>query len=183
MDINYLYSIVNLYLSKENDEKKTNLNIIKISDEEIQFNFNMNEKLIEVTSLVLPFEKVFNNDNLTTFLQLYKQKFIIIDERYEYDKENDLYDYFIKFNNGRKIAFCKFELLEINNIRNVIYNIKIQKEEIRVVFEDEHAEEKVNFALRLQQTGYANYVMLLLFSIGFLLIFILSLWIFDIFIK
>ena len=183
MDINYLYSIVNLYLSKENDEKKTNLSVIRKSDEEIQFNFNMNEKLIEVTSFVVPLEKVLDSLNLTTLLQMYKQKFIIIDERYEYDKENDLYDYFIKFNNGRKIAFCKFNLLEINNIRNVIYSIKIQKEEIRVVFEDELEEEKVNFSLRLQQTGYANYVMLLLSSLCFFAIFILSLWIFDVFIK
>lgn len=182
MDINYLYSIINLYLSKESDDKKTNLNVIKGNDNQIEFNFNMNKNDPETTSFKVVNDLVLEEKNLNNFIKTYKQHNMIIDEKYDYDKVNDNCYYYIMLNNGRSISFRNFSLIEINNIRNIIYDIKFQKEEIRIVFEEEQEfENPVNY--RLRQAGFASFGTLFMTIVWFLNIILVSLWVFKLFIK
>lgn len=182
MDINYLYSIINLYLSKESDEKKTNLSVIKGMDNQIEFNFNMNKENPETTSFKVISDLVLEENNLNNFIKTYKQNNMIIDEKYDCDKVNNTCYYYIKLNNGRSVSFRNFSLIEINNIRNIIYDIKFQKEEIRIVFEEEEkVENPVNY--RLQQAGFASFGTLFMTIVWFLNIILVSLWVFKLFIK
>ena len=182
MDINYLYSIVNLYLTKEDDYKKTNLSITKGIDNLIQFNFNMNKNDSETTSFKVISDLVLEEKNFDNFIKMYKQNNMIIDEKYDFDKINNTCYYYIMLNNGRCVSFRNFSLIELNNIRNIIYNIKFQKEEIRIVFEEEK-ELKKPVSYRLQQAGFTSFKTLIIAIVLFLSIILLSLWIFKSFIN
>ena len=127
MNINYLYSIIELYLKKETDDKRTNLNIIR-ENNQIHFKFNMNKNDSDMTSFSLLSDVVLENNVLSSLIKLYKKQNIIIDEKYEVDKVNGSCYYYALFNNGRSISFRNFSLVEINNIRNIIYDIKFKKE-------------------------------------------------------
>jgi len=176
MDINYLYSIVDLYLKKETNEKKTYLSIVKIENDRIQFSFNMDEKDVDVTSFSIPSEEVFENDNFYQLIRTYKQSNIIIDEKYTDDNSGS---YYVLLNNGRKILFKNFSVIEINDIRNIIYDIKFQKEEIRIDFlDDEDIDNKYYYTLR--PTGFANFKTILVIAVCFLVVFIISLWLFNV---
>ena len=53
----YLYSILSLYLKKENDEKKTNLSISKMKDK-VVFGFNMKKNTLDKTTYDLPLDMI-----------------------------------------------------------------------------------------------------------------------------
>lgn len=180
MDINYLYSIVDLYLKKETSEKKTNLHITKILNNRIQFNFNMDEKDVDVTSFSIPSEEVFENDNFYQLIRTYKQNNIIIDEKCS---DDDSGYYYVLFNNGRKITFENFTVIEFNSIRNIIYDIKFQKQEIRIKFDDVNKVNDKKYYYQLQPTGFVNFKTLCGVTICFIIVLIASLWIFSTFIK
>lgn len=176
MNINYLFSIITLYLTKE-EERKTNLNIVKQVNNKVRFNFSMNQSANDVTTFVLPYDIVMQDTNLTTMLKTYKQNLMIIDEKYEYNKIDQTCYYYALLNNGRVLTFNNFSIEEVNNIRNVLYDIKIQKEEIRVIFDEEEDERPK--AYRLQEAGFTSYRTLFLVTVCFLGILILSLWLFK----
>lgn len=178
MDINYLYSIVELYLKKETLNKKCNLVITKLENDRIQFSFNMDTNDVNVTTFSIPVEEVFENDNFQKLIRTYKQNNIVIEEKYS-DVNNN---YYILLNNGRMVSFKKFTLVEFNNIRNIIYDIKMYKEDIKIKFEEEMENEN-KYYFKLQPTGFINFKILSIVTICFIVIFILSLWIFNIFIK
>ena len=173
MDINYLNSIVNLYLMKENNDKRTNLSLVKDNDQ-IKFSFNMDKDNIDVTSFIISYDELFKNDNIKTLIQNYKDKTIVIDEKFD----NKVYS--ILLNNGRRISFENFSVIELNDIRNIIYDIKFQKEEIRIDFlDDEDIDNKYYYTLR--PTGFANFKTIILIAVCFLVVFIVSLWLFNVF--
>jgi len=173
MDINYLYSIVNLYLKKENNDKKTNLSLVK-DNERIKFSFNMNKDDIDVTSFIISYDELFENDNIKNLIQTYKDKTIVIEEKLD----NNVYS--ILLNNGRRLTFENFSVLELNDIRNLVYDIKFQKEEIRIDFlDDEDIDNKYYYTLK--PTGFANFKTILVIAICFLVVFIVSLWLFNVF--
>ena len=117
-----LYSILNLYLKKEKENKKTILNIKKLEDS-IEFNFNMNETDDDKTSIAIPFDDY--RYNITEFINKYKNNLMVIDEKYGYDEENKSCSYHVEFNSGRVISFDGFNLMEMNSIRNVLFDITI----------------------------------------------------------
>ena len=173
MDINYLNSIVNLYLMKENNDKRTNLILVKNNDR-IMFSFNMDKDNIDVTSFIISYDELFKNDNIKTLIQNYKDKTIVIDEKFD----NKVYS--ILLNNGRRISFENFSVIELNDIRNIIYDIKFQKEEIRIDFLDvEDIDNKYYYTLK--PTGFANFKTILVIAVCFLVVFIVSLWLFYVF--
>lgn len=173
MDINYLNSIVNLYLMKENNDKRTNLSLVKDNDQ-IKFSFNMDKDNIDVTSFIISYDELFKNDNIKTLIQNYKDKTIVIDEKFD----NKVYS--ILLNNGRRITFENFSVIELNDIRNIIYDIKFQKEEIRIDFlDDEDIDNKYYYTLK--PTGFANFKTILVIAVCFLVVFIVSLWLFNVF--
>ena len=173
MDINYLYSIVNLYLKKEKGNKKANLSLIK-DNERIKFRLNMDKDDVDVTSFDISSDELFENDNFKKLITMYKDKTIVIDEKFD----NKVYN--ILLNNGRRLTFENFSIIELNDIRNIIYDIKFQKEEIRIDFlDDEDIDNKYYYTLR--PTGFANFKTILVIAVCFLVVFIVSLWLFNVF--
>lgn len=173
MDINYLYSIVNLYLKKEKGNKRTNLSLVK-DNEKIKFSLNMDKDDVDVTSFEISNDELFENNNFKNLIQNYKKNNIVIDEKFD----NKIYN--ILLNNGRRLTFENFSIIELNDIRNIIYDIKFQKEEIRIDFlDDEDIDNKYYYTLR--PTGFANFKTIGLIAVCFLVVFIVSLWLFNVF--
>ena len=106
---------------------------------------------------------------------------LIIDEKYK--EKNGFYDYSVKFKNGRSLTFSNFSLIDINNLRNILFDINIRKDEIRVQLDNEKEEIKMNYKPRLQETGFVSFKSIFMITILFLDIFIVSLWICKILIK
>jgi hypothetical protein len=103
-------------------------------DDVIAFNFNMDENDLDKTSFTVDLNIIM--ENMNNILNTYKDKLMIIDEKFN---KNNGSHYIVMFQNGRKISFDNFSLLEINNIRNILYDINIYSEEIRL---DDISQEK-----------------------------------------
>ena len=180
MNIDYLYSIINLYLGKEDNNKKTILNIKKL-DDVVEFSFAMKQDNEEKTTFVIPYSEY--NLCLNNFIKMLKQDLIIIDEKYDYVTYNESCYYYVLFKTGRSISFDGFSVLEMNNVRNILYDININKEEVRVEEIKEEKEMVYQPRLRLQQAGFSSYVTLLLVVIFFTVVLVISLLVFKSFIK
>jgi hypothetical protein len=176
MNEEYLHSIINLYLSREKDKYKTNLAITKKNDK-VLFSFNMKQNEIDKTDVQIPFDNI--NIILGRVLFKFKKDLMIIDEKYNYDKVNETCYYYVLFNNGRTLSFDGFSVLELNNIRNVLYNIEINKEEIRVSDVDEEKQVVYKPQFTLQQAGFSSYGALFLTVLFFADVLVISLWIFK----
>lgn len=176
MNSDYLYSILNLYLKKETEDKKTILNVRKL-DDEVEFSFNMNKIDDEKTDFVIPFDVY--NDNLLNFINQYKEDLMIIDEKYNFDNENNICYYYVLFKNGRSISFSGFSMLDMNNLRNMLYNIDINSDEIRVNNIDEKREMAYKPRLSLQQAGFSSFASLFLIVLFFADLLVIALWIFK----
>ena len=174
MNKDYLNSIVNLYLSKETDKKRTALSIIK-QDEQVEFNFNMNKNADDKTSFVIPLDEY--NSTLVNFIKQYKDDLMIIDEKYDYNNANSTCYYYVLFKNGRNISFNGFTILEMNNIRNMLYGININSQELRVNHIDEVKQMAYRPRLNLQQAGFSSYATLFLSILLFIGILVLVLFI------
>ena len=174
-----LYSIVNLYLKKEKENKKTILNIKKLEDT-IEFNFSMNKFDDEKTSVVIPFDDY--RYNIIDFINKYKEDLMIIDEKYNYNSDGTC-SYNVLFKNGRIISFDGFTIMETNSIRNVLYDIKINQQELRVNNIDEEKQMAYKPRMQLQQAGFSSYATLFLIVIFFADILVISLWIFKLIFK
>lgn len=176
MNIDYLYSIVELYLKKETKDRKTFL-IIKKFDDNIEFSFGMKNDIEDKTKFNIPTEE-FNN-HLADFLNKYKEELMIIDEKYTCDNISGNCNYFVLFNTGRSISFKGFSVLAMNNVRNILYDIRINQNEIRV--EEINAKKQMIYQprLRLQQAGFSSYVTLFLVVVFFVVVLVISLIIFN----
>ena len=108
---------------------------------------------------------------------------MIIDEKYNYNKVDETCYYYVLFNNGRTLSFDGFTVLELNNIRNLLYGININKDEIRVDAIDDEKEMAYKPQLRLQQAGFSSYGALFLVVLFFADILVISLWIFKLLTK
>ena len=180
MNSEYAYSIIDLYLKREIDNKKTVLNIKKL-DDTVEFSFNMNELDSETTNFVIPFDEYSNN--LVNYINQYKQDLMIIDEKYDYDKNNSSCYYYVKFKNGRVISFDGFNILDTNNIRNILYDIKINKQEVRVDNINEEKQMAYKPRLQLQQAGFTSYATLFLVALIFVGVLVLALFIIKAIVK
>ena len=177
MNIEYLYSIIDLYLKREKEDKKTNLSIQK-KDDIVEFNFNMNSTLDEKTTCKLSLDDV--NIELWKILNIYKQNIMIINEKYD-DKDN--YHYEVLLQNGRCLSFDGFNLLEINRIRNILYNITINSNEVHLTKLNEEKEMAYKPLSLAQQAGFmvtSNIFLIVLYSVDLLAI---ILWIFKVLTK
>lgn len=181
MNISYFMSVLELYLAKEK-EYKTNLNIIKCQNEKIKINFTMNHDLNETTSFFVLYDNFMEKDNLSTFLQTYKNGLIIIDEKYEYDKLSETCYYCIILSNGRILSFKNFTLEEINNIRNYVYNINYYPEEIKVVLDEEEKSGYYHRNFALGTTGFTSFLTLFVVIFVIVNVLVITLWIFNNFI-
>lgn len=180
MNQDYLHSIINLYLSREKDKVKTNLSITKQKDK-VLFSFNTKLDSLDKTEVSIPFDNI--NIVLGEILTKFKKDLMIIDEKYNYNKVDETCYYYVLFNNGRTLSFDGFTVLELNNIRNLLYNININKDEIRVDAIDDEKEMAYKPQLRLQQAGFSSYGALFLAVLFFTDILVISLWIFKLLTK
>ena len=178
MDIEYLYNIIDLYLNNEDDESHTNM-IIEKQEQNIRFSFNMNENDFEKTVINIPLEDF--TKEITNILNYYKQQIMIINEEYVNQEESPFYRVF--FQNGRMLSLEGFSILEINNARNILYNIHIKSEEIRV----DNINEKKTLAYQppfaLQSTGFSSYAILFIVVIFFTIVFVIALLVFNAFVN
>jgi hypothetical protein len=180
MNTGYLYSIINLYQKKEIDNKRTILNIKKINDN-VEFSFNMKNTNDDKTTFLIP----LNDYNLyyIDLFKTYKDDLMIIDEKYNYDNVTNTCYYYVLFNSGRSISFNGFSIVEMNNVRNVLYDIKINKNEVRLDSIEKEKEMAYKPRLRLAQAGFSSYATLFFVVIFFLAVLIISLFVFKSFIN
>lgn len=179
MNINYLYNLIDLYLKNENDTKKAKLSFTK-GDEEVCIRMGMIDSE-EKTIFRLPKEMI--DDNLAHLLQKYKNSSLVIDEKYEYDGDKD-YCYQVKFNKGRILIFNHFTLQEVNHIRNTLYGISINQEEIRIPKEEQEEKKLVyHYKSFLPQMGFSSYKAILITSLSVMITFLLSLFVFYLLTK
>ncbi len=179
MNNGYLDSIIELYLRKEKNNRRTNLTMKK-KDDKIEFSFNMKMDDPDKTIFSLPIEMV--NSHFQEFLNMYKEDLLIIDEKYDYDSTNNTCYYYVEFKNGRVLSMHGFSILEINNIRNILYNIKIHAEELRVNPKEEK-EMVYKPKTVLQQAGFASYFTIFLITLFFVDIFVIALWVCKLLMK
>ena len=178
MDIDYLYSIFDLYLNKEKTNKKINFSMTKKEDV-IEFNFNMNIDDVEATNFSLPYDIVA--PQIENILNIYKDNLMIIDEKYNYQNNNCYY--YVLFQNGRTLSLDGFSMLELNNIRNILYNISINKEELRINNINEDKQMVYKPKPRLQQAGFTSFVTLFLALLFIADVVVIGLWIFKVISK
>ena len=169
MNINYLYSIINLYVQREKNGTIAHFWIEKKEDM-IEFSFNMQNKSQDKTFITLPLDLVL--ENRIEILNLCKKNRIVLGEEY-HDKI-----YNIMFNNGRIISLIGFTLFEINEWRNDLFGIEIRKEELRVQ-KDEMVEEKNASQYKLQIAGFTSFINLLVTVVIMSIIFVGALLIFK----
>ncbi len=179
MNVGYLYSVIDLYLRKEKDNKKANLNIKRV-DDKVNFSFNMKANSQDNTIVSLLLDDV--NNEFKNILNMYKQDLMIIDEKYDYDNVNNTCYYYVLFKNGRTLSFNGFTMLDINNIRNILFNITIHTEEMRVSLNDEK-EMPYKPKLSFQQAGFASYVTIFLIALFFVDVLVIALWICKLLMK
>ena len=179
MNIEYLYGIIDLYLKNEDEHNKANLNIQK-KDNKIEFNFTMRKDNPDKTTFMLPLEMV--NKYWYDFLNKFKDEQMIIDERYDYDKVKETCYYYVLFKNGRIISFNDFTIMEVNSLRNCLYTIRIDQEEIRVNLDDKK-EMAYQPKLNLQTAGFSSFKTIFFITLFILDILVLSLWICKLLMK
>ena len=173
INVEYLYNIINLYLKNEHDTQRTVLNIIK-KDGFVEFKFNMDINSPDKTTCKISLDDV--NAQIWNILNIYKQDIMIIDEKYN-DKKNIRYE--IIFQNGRKLSFTGFSPLEINRIRNILYNITIDNDIIRLpnmVIEEKPVYKPLSL---MQQAGFiatSNIFLIVLYTTD---LFAIILWVFK----
>lgn len=178
MNLNYFISVLELYLNKET-EYKTNLSIVKYLNGKLKVNFTMNHDLNETTSFFMEYDSFMERDNLCQLFKQYKQDLIIIDEKYEYDKLNETCYYCIMLANGRILSFKNFSLDEVNQMRNLIYDIKYNPNEIKVILDNDEKSGYYHPSVLLGQTGFASFFTLFVVVLGILNVLIITLWIFK----
>ena len=172
MNIDYLYSIINLYFREENDKSKTNMVVVK-KDDNVEFKFNMDIDDSNTTSFLIPLD-VFE-ENLSNIVNLYKNNQVIQDEKYDYNKEKDICEYYIMFKNGRKVTFENLSINQLKNIRNYLYTTSLNLNEINLSKRQNIDFEKFQNNFAPAYTGFASFKSILLISLFFLIVLVVSL--------
>ena len=181
MNIDYLMSILELYKTKEID-RSTNLCFTKYINNKIRVDFKMNNiDSPDATSFFMEYDTLMDDTNLKNVLNNYKQGNIIIDEKYEYDKLHETCYYYALFNNSRNISFKNFKLEEINHIRNLMYNVNFNLNEITI---NDNEEEKSGYyqSFRLSEAGFTGFLSMAFIALLLFNVLIIALWIFKNFI-
>ena len=174
MDIENLYKVMNLYLDKE-DNGSAILSISKYSDV-VDFSFSMTNYPEDLTIVSINKANV-NVDLLIDIIRNFKKDLLVIDDKYNYNKEKNICRYESIFNTGRKIIFKNFKLEEVNLLRNVIYNIDIYDNDLRIDVTEK--KEEIPYNARLRVSGFSSYITIFLVALGALDIILIILWIFK----
>ncbi len=174
MDIENLNKVMKLYLDKENNSSAI-LTITKYSDV-VDFAFSMTNYPEDLTIVSINKTNV-NVDLLIDIIREFKSNLLVIDDKYDYNKEKNICKYESIFNTGRKIIFKNFKLEEVNLLRNVIYNIDIYDSNIHI--EVEEKEQEIPYNARLRVSGFSSFITIFLVALGALDIIVIILWIYK----
>jgi len=173
MDLNYLLSILDLYLLKEQSDHL----IIEIHDNNII--------KVECAYASSSLNKTYVKVNKDIFFE--NLNYIISKIQSNLNIKNELYNnniYKVIFNNNREISFIKFkneDLIKIrNSFNNTIDNFSFNKIEIDNTINyneiyKENKKNKVSYSL-----GFSSFITIFLTSIWFLDILLIALWIFKV---
>ena len=174
MDIENLYKVMKLYLEKENNCSVI-LTITKYSDV-VDFSFSMTNYPEDITIVSINKANV-NADLLIDIIRSFKSDLLVIDDKYDFNKEKNICKYESIFNTGREIIFKNFKLEEVNLLRNVIYNIDIYDPNIHINVDEE--EKEIPYNARLKVSGFSSYITIFLVALGALDIIMIILWIYK----
>lgn len=175
MNLNYLISILNLYLSKENDsplimwiDDKTNV---------IKIDFTYEKSLNNKTYVKVDKDLFFNN--IEFLIKKIQGNLEIINESFN----NNTYQ--VLFNNKRRINFINFNENELTLIRNNFNNLTSSFNNIfnNTVVDDNTTYDNIlsenkNIKLNLS-FGFTSFITVFLTSILFLDVLMIALWIFK----
>ena len=174
MDVENLNRVMKLYLEKEKDSSAI-LTITKYKDI-VDFSFSMTNYPEDLTIVSINKTNV-NVDLLIDIIREFKSNLLVIDDKYDYNKEKNICKYESIFNTGRKIIFKNFKLEEVNLLRNVIYNIDIYDSNIHIKVEEE--EQEIPYNARLRVSGFSSFITIFLVALGALDIIVIILWIYK----
>ena len=174
MDIENLYKVMKLYLDKEKDCSVI-LSITKYNDV-VDFSFSMTNYPEDITIVSINKANV-NADLLIDIIRSFKGDLLVIDDKYNFNKEKNICKYESIFNTGREIIFKNFKLEEVNFLRNVIYNIDIYDNDIRI--EVEEKKEEIPYNARLKVSGFTSYITIFLVSLAAIDIILVILWVYK----
>ena len=178
MNINYLFSVLNLYLSKENN----NHIILDISRSNYYtFSLSMSDSSTDITKVII------NDEDITIklfedLINKIKESSISIDDKYDCVSDN-IITYHVTLNNGREIIFNNFTKEEINLFRNIIYHISIYDKDMKVKLDKDNDLSQIPYNLRLKQAGSTSLISIVLVLLWIVDIIFITLWIFKQFIK
>ena len=174
MDIDNLFKVMQLYLDKE-DDSSVYLSISKYEDV-YDFSFSMSNYPEDLTIISINKQNV-NVDLLIEVIKKIKEDNLVIDDKYDFNKEKNICKYESTLNSGRKITFKNFKLEEVNLLRNILYNIDIYDNTIRIDVIEE--KEEIPYNARLRVSGFTSFITIFLVALAALDIIIIILWIFK----
>jgi hypothetical protein len=172
MNKDYLYNVLNLYLNQE----KINTTLTIVKGFSYIFIFGIEDETIDVTKVYLDSEEV-SIDLLQDIINKYKGDSIVIDDKYKIENERKTCHYESLLSNGRKLIFKYFSLEEANLLRNIIYNISLDNNELRINVDKK--EQDIPYNLRLKQAGFSTFITIFLIALWLVDIIVIALWIFK----
>lgn len=176
MDISYLLSVIDLYLLKEND-KKTIVKIVNLSD---CVKIELSYKEEEYNNTFIKIDKETYYEYLKIIISKIQSNLMIDDE--VYNENNDKSIYCVTFSNKRKIIVFNFLKDDIYLFRNNLLN---KSNDFTIEFEEKY-ESKLENNLQTKNVfsmGFSTYLTLVVISILFLDVFMISLLIFKLFVN
>lgn len=174
MDIDNLFKVMQLYLDKE-DDSSIILSISKY-DDFIDFSFSMSNYPEDLTIVSINKQNV-DIDLIIKIIKTIKDNQLVIDDKYDFNKEKNTCRYESTLNSGRKIIFKNFKLDAVNLFRNIIYNIDLYDNDIHIDVEEK--EEEIPYNARLRVSGFTSFITIFLVALGALDIIVIILWIFK----
>lgn len=178
MNIGYLLSILDLYLLKEKNgsliiEVDNILDLVKVN---FSYSFDSSNKTF------VKIDKKMFFDNIYEFLVKIQGNLEIKSELLIEDSKKR--EYKIIFDKNRNLSFINFSNQEIKVVRENLNEVKndFTLDFVKVESYDEKKEvlskSKLSFSM-----GFTSYITLFITSIWFLDVFMISLWVFKLFIK
>lgn len=180
MDVSYLLSVLDLYLMKEKDFKT----IIQVNNIEniVKFEFSYSFDLHNKTFVKIKKELFFENikyiiEKIQGTLEIEEESLTNVDLKNTYT---------FLFKNKRKIVFINFTEEELHIIRNQFSNLTLDYQTIVLDSKKDSYNDKLKEVPKIKLAysfGFSSYLTLLLTSVWFLDVFMISLFVFKLFIS
>lgn len=180
MNVSYLLSVLDLYLMKEKDFKT----VIQVNNIEnvVKFEFSYSFDLNNKTFVKIPKELFF--ENIKCIIEKIQGNLEVEEETFLNINSKPMYTFL--FRNKRKIVFINFLEEELHLIRNHFSNLTMDYKSLLVSDTKDTYYDKIKELPKTKLSysfGFTSYLTLILTSVWFLDIFMISLFIFKLFIS